>query len=166
MTPDQQSATKKSIVISLIYFAYASPLISLVLAPTIAVALLTTLNFGLGGHARFSELLAVYFYSTFPINLKSLITIFVLFAGMTSDQFMVQNPVGTNPGYYLSFDSPAWLTVLAAQIDIFSLWSLILLSIGSAIVSGLKRVNVAIAVAVWWALLTFIKVLFAALQSQ
>jgi hypothetical protein len=50
------------------------------------------------------------------------------------------------------------LTVLASSLDVLTIWVLILLTIGCAIVAKTKRSTAAMAVWGWWILITLVKV--------
>ena len=163
MTPEQAARLKKGMATSFRYFSYATPLLSLLAAAIVAALLLATVNFIFGGKATFKQMMAVYFYSTFPLNLKYLLAIIVLFAGINPDQFQIQNPIGSNLGYYLSPDTPAWLMALATELSVFALWGVILFSLGSAIVAHVKPSQGAKAVVGWWILLVLMTVAWAAM---
>jgi hypothetical protein len=78
----------------------------------------------------------------------SLLTVILLYAGVGIDNFDIQNPVGTNIGYFIQ-DHPA-LKAAGSFFDIFGLWSLALLVIGMAIISR-KSIGQSAAVVVgWW----------------
>jgi hypothetical protein len=108
---------------------------------------------------------AVFVYAGLPGVIKSLLSIIVMFAGLDAESFNLQNPVGTNLGYYLSPESPKWLISLGTSIDVFTLWTIAVLIIGCAIVAKIKRSSAAIAVIGWWLLFTIVSVGFAAFQG-
>lgn len=139
------------------YTAYATPVLSLLFAAITAGILLATVNFGFGGHAKFAQMFAVYFYATLPLVLSALLAVIALYAGLDADSFNLQNPVGTNIGYYLQADAPRWLVVLASSIDVFSIWTAVLLTLGCAAVAQIKKSSAAIAVFGWWILIILIK---------
>ena len=144
---------------------YGTPVLILIFTAIAAAVLLGTLNFGFGGKAKFSQLFALYLYSALPLLIKSVLTIIALFAGLGGDSFNIQNPVGTNLGYYLATDSPKWLLALASSLDIFTLWQIALLVIGCAILARISRGMAAVAVVGWWVLLVVLKVAGAAFSG-
>jgi len=162
---DQQATIRSSMLIGYKGFSYGFPLTVLLFWVIGAAVLLGTLNFGFGGHAKFGQLFALFVYAGLPGVFKSILTIVVLFAGMSPESFQLQNPVGTNLGYFLSVETPKWLMNLATSIDVLTLWTVVLLVIGSAIVAKVKRGTAAVAVVGWWVLLTLVGAGFAALQS-
>ncbi len=141
---------------------YGIPVIVLLIAAVSAAVLLGTLNFGFGGHAKFSQLFALYMYAALPLLIKTVLSIAALFAGLSGDSFFLSNPVGTNLGYYLASDSPKWLAALGTSLDIFVFWQLALLVIGCAILAKVSRGAAATAVVGWWLLIVVIKTAAAA----
>lgn len=165
MTPAQVAAQKKGMAVYFRYISDAAPVLSLLVAAVVAALLLATVNLIFGGQAKFKQMMAVYFYSTFPLNLKYLLAIIVLYAGINADQFQIQNPIGSNLGYYLSPDTPPWLMALATELSLFALWGLILFSLGCAIAARLKTSQGAKAVVGWWIVLVVITVAWAAIGN-
>jgi hypothetical protein len=104
-------------------------------------------------------------YGTLPLLLLSILTIVTLFAGMDKDAFNINNPVGTNIGFYLPAETPQWLLKLATSIDVVWLWALALVGIGLAIVARVKRSAGLAAVFGWWLLLLILKVGYAAIRG-
>ena len=58
---------------------------------------------------------------------------------MSPDSFTFQNPVATNPGYFLNPADNVFLYSVATGIDIFMIWTLVLTAIGFTCVSKVKR---------------------------
>jgi len=162
---DQQAKTRSAMLASYKIFSYAFPVFVLLFWAIAAGVMLGTLNFGFGGQAKYGQLFAVFAYAGLPGIFKSILAIIVLFAGMAPESFNLQNPVGTNLGYYLPAESPKWLISLASSIDVLTIWTVVLLIIGCAIVAKIKRGSAAIAVVGWWVLLTILSVAGAAFQS-
>jgi hypothetical protein len=164
LPPDQQ-ARQKAIAASFTkYIVWTSPVLGLLFAAVAAGGLLMTLNFGLGGRAKFGQIFAVWMYATLPWLIQGILGIIVLFAGLDADAFNLKNPVGTNLGYYLSSDSSQWLIAFGTSIDVLTIWALVLLAIGCAIVARTKLAATATAVVGWWVLITLAKVGIAAIS--
>lgn len=150
--PDQVARIRSSIEMQF-RFMYIAPVIVLIVGLIVAGLFMATANFGFGGRIRYGQMLAVWFYGTLPMLFISIITIITLYAGMQSDNFNIKNTVGTNVGYFLQGGgSPQWLVTLLSSVDVFAIWSAILLTIGISIVAGIKRSSAAIVVFGWWAL--------------
>lgn len=161
--PPAQQARQKAIGASFVkYIFWATPILGLLFAAIAAMVLLVTLNFGLGGNATFAQMFAVWMYATLPFAIQGILSIITLFAGLDPDSFNLKNPIGTNIGYFLPLDSPKWLIALGASIDVLTIWVLILLTIGCAIVARTKRSTAAMAIWGWWILITLVKVILAA----
>jgi Yip1 domain len=156
MTPDQ-AATAKTIgakVTAII--AYCFPVLILIFTAITVLLVWVTVNFGFAGTAKFGQVFAVYLYASLVFNLKYLLAIIALFAGVAPDSFLLNNPVGTNIGYYLSADLPHVLVAYAMHLDVFEIWSLILSVIGVAVVAKVSRGKAAAAVVGWWIVLVLI----------
>jgi membrane protein DedA with SNARE-associated domain len=74
----------------------------------------------------------------------------------------LNNPVASNPGYFMnSADSPFWYFI-ASQVDIFLLWTLVLTAIGFS-TTGKVKMGTSFAIVIgWWVVITLA---FAALLS-
>jgi hypothetical protein len=165
MPPDQRAGAMEFSKKITQGITYAIPILSLFFAAVCAVVLWGTINFLFGGHAGFQQVLAVWFYGTLPLIFVGILGIITMLAGMNPDSFNPQNPVGTNAGYYLSQETPKWISVLMTQFDIVYIWAMALVGIGLAIVAKVKRSSGLIAVFGWWVLITIIRMGIAAVQS-
>lgn len=165
-TPAQAAQIHASVESQFKYIVYFTPVIVILVGLLCAGILLGTVNFGFGGDAKFKQMLAVWFYGMMPLALISLLAIIAIFAGLGVDNFNMQNPVGTNVGYYLPSDTPKWISGFADSVDIFSIWCACLLTIGISIVAKVKRSAAAITVFGWWILYVLIfKVALASMGS-
>jgi hypothetical protein len=163
LPPDQQAKQKAAGAAFVKYIFWGTPILSLLFSAIVSAVLMGTLNFGLGGQAKFSRMFAVWMYATLPFLIQGMFGIITLFAGLDADSFNLKNPVGTNVGYYLPLDAPQWLVAFATSLDILTIWVLILLTIGCAIVGKTKRSTAAVAVWGWWFVITLVKVVTAAI---
>jgi hypothetical protein len=163
LPPDQQAKQKAIGAAFVKYIFWGTPILSLLFSAIASAVLMATLNFGLGGHATFTRMFAVWMYGTLPFLIQGILGIVTLFAGLDADSFNLKNPVGTNVGYYLSLDSSQWLVVFASSLDVLTIWVLILLTIGCAIVGRTKSSTAAVAVWGWWFVITLVKVVSAAI---
>ncbi len=165
LTPEQQ-ATQKAVASKFTgIITYCYPVIILLFTAIFALLIWVTVNFGFGGSAKFGHVFAVNMYANLVMNLKFLLAIVALFAGLAPDSFLLQNPVGTNIGYYLSTDAPKWLAALCQHIDLFEIWSVILTAIGVSIVAKVSRGKAAASVVGWWLIFILVGVGIAAAAS-
>jgi hypothetical protein len=163
MPADQQAKVRKFSVASTKVGVYVGPIVGLLIGVIAAAILLATLNFGFGARAKFGQLFAVWYYAGLPMVIKWLLAVVTIYAGSDPDAFNIKNPVGTNIGYYLPLDMPKWLISLGTSLDIFTIWTLILLTIACAIVGRISRGKAAAAIWGWWIIITLAGVGYAAI---
>lgn len=161
----QRAQTMHTIAASTRIISYAYPVVALIIALIAAGMLMVSFNFGLGATATFKQYLAVWFYAGLPYIIKYLIAAIAIFAGASAEQFDMSNPVGTNVGWYLSSDVPMWLRTLFSSVDIFTIWVVVLLVFGCAIVARVKRSSAAVIVVGWWLLIILGSTVVAAVQG-
>jgi hypothetical protein len=155
LPPDQRAAKMHTAATRIRIFTYGAAVPFLIVIAIEALVLWGCFNFGLGARTTFGQVFAVIMYAGLPKLFISLLTIVLLFAGVGLDNFDIQNPVGTNIGYFLQ-DSSAALKVAGSFFDVFSLWALALLVIGMATISR-KSIGQAAAIVVgWWVLLLLV----------
>ena len=164
--PADQVPTAKAIGIKFTsIIAYSYTVVVLIFTAINALLVWVTLNFGFGGKAKFGQVFAVSMYGSLVMNLKYLLAIVAIFAGLAPDSFILQNPVGTNIGYYLSTEAPKALNAFCIHMDLFEIWAIVLNVIGMAIVAKVSRGKAAVAVVGWWLLIVLISVGAAAAGS-
>jgi hypothetical protein len=161
-TPPDQQATAKAIAAKVTaIIAYCFPVLILIFTVVTVLLVWATVNFGFAGTAKFGQVFAVYMYAGLVFSIKYLLAIIALFAGVAPDSFLLNNPVGTNIGYYLGTDAPHVLVAYLTHLDVFEIWSVILSVIGVAIVAKVSRGKAAAAVVGWWLVLVLIGGAFA-----
>lgn len=146
-----QTATKITRII-----AYAFPVIQLVILLIITAVLFSTFKFAAGADVSFKVSLAIVMYASLPGLLRALLAILSLLAGASPDSFTFQNPVATNPGYFLNPADSPFLYSLASSLDIFLIWTLVLTAIGFTCVSKVKRGTALAIVFGWWLIFTLV----------
>ena len=145
---------------------YIAPVFLLVFGVICSGVLMLTANFGFGGRASFKQMLAVWFYGTLPLSIISIITIVLVYAGVGTESFNIRNAAGTNIGYFLQDGiSPRWLVTMLSSVDVFAIWTAMLLTLGVSIVAGIKRGAAAAVVFGWWFLYVLAQTGFAAMSS-
>lgn len=131
----------------------------------VAAVLLATLKFGLSAEVKFKTLFALVIYSSLPGILKAILAIVSLLAGVAGDAFTFQNPVATNPGYFVDPAANPVLYGFLSPFDVFAIWTMILAAIG---ITGISKVKTGTAFAVvfgWFAFVVLIGVGFTAAFS-
>jgi Yip1 domain len=145
------------------YIFYATPVLALLIGLIAAAVLMATVNFGFGGRAKFGQMMAVWFYATLPWSIQGILGIVTTWF-VDPDSFNLRNFVGTNIGYYLPPDLPKAIIALGTALDIFTIWALILLTIGCTIVGNIRKGQAATVVWGWWILMTILKIVGALFQ--
>jgi len=131
-----------------------------------ALGLWGTINFVFGGKATFGSIFTVWMYAGLPSIVKSLLGTIVIFAGVAPESFNIKNFAPTNIGAFLNpAETNKALYTLATSMDAVTIWTMVLLAIGTATVAGVKRGSGYIAVFGWWAIFTLIGVGFAAITG-
>lgn len=161
LPPDQRAHQMALVVTVTKVISYCIPLFVLVVLLFEALILWASFNFGLGAQTKFLQVFAVILFAGIPRYFVWILSIIFLFAGVGTDNFDMKNPVGTNLGYYLS-NSPHWMQTAGQFFDIFTLWTIALIVLGMAIISGKKIAQSATIVIGWWALVLIVSTAFAA----
>jgi hypothetical protein len=120
----------------------------------VAAVLLATIKFGVGAEVKFKALFALIIYASLPGLLKSVLAIVSILAGVSSDGFTFQNPVATNPGYFIDPTASPVLYSLLTKLDIFTIWTLVLTAIGITCISKVKSGTAYAVVFGWFIFLT------------
>jgi Yip1-like protein len=138
--------------------SYGFPLLLLGWYALVALVLLATLKFGASAEVKYKTLFALVIYSSLPGVLKVLLAVLSLVAGVSGDAFTFQNPVATNPGYFIDPASSPVLFSLLTSMDIFTIWTLVLGAIGITCISKVKTSTAFAIVFGWFAVLVLIGV--------
>lgn len=111
-------------------FGYVEGVIIPPIAAVIVAAVLM-LVFNLSGATKvdFKTSLGIVSYAWVPWLVHGVLSILILFLKDASTVDL-QNVVASNPGALLSDDAAKWLVSLLGSIDIFAIWTLVLLAIG------------------------------------
>jgi ABC-type multidrug transport system fused ATPase/permease subunit len=136
------------------FISYAFPALTLLIWLIITTALFVTFKFGAGADVSFKASFAIVIYAGLPLVLKSLLAMIAVVAGMSPDSFSFQNPIATNPGYFMNPTDGVFLYSVATGIDIFMIWTLVLTAIGFTCVSKVKSGASYAIVFGWWAVFT------------
>jgi len=131
----------------------------------VAAVLFATLKFAFSADVKFKTLFALVFYASVPGLLKSILAILSIVAGVSSDTFTFQNPVATNPGYFIDRAANPVLAALLTPFDVFTLWVLALTAIGITCISKVKSGAAFAVVFGWFLVIVLVGVGFAAAFS-
>ncbi|HVO81478.1 MAG TPA: YIP1 family protein [Terriglobales bacterium] len=154
LTPEQREQQMEQGAKVTKIIAYAFPALQLVILVIIAAVLFGTFKLAAGADVKFKAALAIVMYASLPGLLKVVLAVVSLLAGASTDSFTFQNPVATNPGYFLNPADSPFLYSLASSLDIFLIWTLVLTAIGFTCVSKVKRGTAMAIVFGWWVFFT------------
>jgi hypothetical protein len=115
--------------------AVLGPVIFVVVVAALGLAIINGI---LGAKVDFKTSLSVAAYSTLIGAISSLMTVAVILFG-DIERFNPNNPSPTNLGFFLNpLETSKPVMALASSVDIFSVWTLVLLGIGYSEATGRK----------------------------
>ena len=155
LSPQQRAMQMSIATVFTKDLSYAGGVFFLLVAALVALIMWASLNFGLGARTTFAQNFAVFMYAYLPHLFLGLLNIIFVYAGVNTENFDINNPVGTNIGYYMT-GSAQWVKTALSYIDVFGLWSLALLVIGSAIIARKSKGQVAMVVVGWWVIMILV----------
>lgn len=120
------------------YFGYATPVTVLISWVIVAAILMAVFNFGFGAEIPFKQSMATWGYATLPLLLVAILGTLSLYATSTPESFNLNNPIASNPAYFLDPKNSKLLYWLGSCLDAFGIWVIVLLGIGYSTVSNNK----------------------------
>ena len=149
---DQQAQQLRIAATITKYIGYGFPVILLISFAIIAGVLMAVFNLGAGAQVRFGTALAIVAYGSLPGIIHVTLSMVTLFAGVDREGFNLQNPVASNPAYFLTPIGNKFLYGVASALDVFVIWSIVLMGIGFACNSKVKRSTAIVLVAALYVL--------------
>ena len=126
--PDQQQKNLERQRRSVLYYSWIN---FLIIGAVAAALFMVAFNFGLEAGVPYKNALTIYFYAMLPKILWALLAIVVLYKGVDPGGFNMENPVNTNiAAFFDRWSMNRFLYTMLSFIDIFTIWSVILLAIG------------------------------------
>jgi hypothetical protein len=118
---------------------YLGAFIGVPIYDVVAAAILLGIAGGLmGGGMRFKQVFAVVSYSGLPGVLSAILTIIVIFL-KNPDDFNMQNPLAFNAGAFMDPNSGSkFVYSLASSLDLFVIWTILLMATGLKAAAGKK----------------------------
>lgn len=151
LPPDQQAQRIQVSSKVVAFLSYGSPLMILFYLLVETVVLWASFKVGVGGQTSFKTAYAISMYGALPGILGAILGTVALFAGVTPEGFDINNPVGTNLGYYLDPDATGkFIRAMASAFDLTSIWSVLLVGIGYSCTDKVKRSTAIMIVAGWY----------------
>jgi hypothetical protein len=92
----------------------------------------------MGGGMRFKQVFAVVSYSGLPGIVSAILTVLVIFL-KNPDDFNMQNPLAFNVGAFMDPNTASkFMYSLASSLDLFVLWTILLIATGLKAAAGKK----------------------------
>jgi len=146
------------------FFSYFSPFVILFYALLATLALWLTFKLAFEAETSFGQAYAITMFSWLPGVIGGILGTISLFAGVNPEGFDIRNPVGTNLAYYLDPETTGkFVCAMASSLDVLSIWTIVLIGIGYACTSKVKRSTAIITVAVWFLVFKLVSSALAAL---
>jgi hypothetical protein len=132
------------------YVSYGSPVIALIIFLLIATVMWLTFKLAANATVPFKVAMATIVYGSLPGIVGGALGAISLFAGVNPEGFDPNNPVATNPAYFMDFAGSKFVRGMASSLDVISIWSIVLIGIGFACNSKVKRSTAIVIVAAWF----------------
>ncbi len=145
------------------FISYGIPVMILFYLAVVALVLWATFKFATGSDISFKRAYAIIFYAGLPGIIGSILGAISMFSGVDPEGFNVNNPVATNPAYFMDRAANKFLYVMASGLDVLVIWSIVLMGIGFSINGKVKRSTAIMIVAGWY---LFWKLAMAALAAR
>jgi len=144
---------------------YTSPVIAIGFWALIAGALLLTFRL-FGGEGRYKQEFSVTLYAWIPLIINSVIATIVAMTRSTIDPEQMATMVASNGAVLVDLHAHPVAFAFLSAIDLFTIWTIVLLIIGFAHVARTSRARAATVVLSWWGVMLFFKVGSAALGAM
>jgi len=118
-----------------------------------------------GGEGTFKQAFSTVLYSWIPLTINGVVTGIVAVARGEIDPTTMQTLVKSNPAFLVDMKEQPILFAALTSLDIFTIWTIILLVIGFATLSRLSRAKSAVIIVSLWLLTVVVKLGFAAMGA-
>jgi hypothetical protein len=150
LSPDDQAKQLRFSDTLVRYLSYGLPVTILLFLAITTVVLWATFNFGAGTDVSFKTAYAIIFYASLPGIITSILGTVSMFAGVSPEGFNVNDPVATNPAYFMDRMGNKFLYGMASGLDVIVIWTIVLMGIGFSCTSKVKRSTAITIVAAWY----------------
>ena len=105
----------------------------------VAGALLFSYRFLLDADVKYRQALNITAYSWLPPAVAGNLMFFAVLYLKPPDEFDAESASGLSIGSFLSRDTAAWLRSLANSVDLFTIWTIVLIAMGFSAVCGKRK---------------------------
>jgi hypothetical protein len=144
---------------------YFSPVLQLIAFAIIAGILLIAFRM-FGGEGDYKQAFSVTLYSWMPMVIKGILSVIVILSRKTITLNDLANPLRSNLAFLVNMKQQPLLFSLFGSLDIFTIWTMILMIIGFAALSRFSKVKSAAIIVSLWLLVVFVKLGFAAIGAN
>jgi Yip1 domain len=142
LSPEQQEQQLRVRASFTKYAFYITPVFSIVFGLISAAILMAIFTFGFGAEVPFSRAMAVVFYSFLPRAVYTLLLVVsLIFASDPNSIDLLGNPMPTNVGFFMDPQGNKFLYSLMSNLDVFALWTVVLLGLGFATASSNRKLK-------------------------
>jgi predicted outer membrane lipoprotein len=147
LTPEQQEQQLRIRATSTKVVFYSSPIFSLIGGLIFAAVLMAVFNFGFAAEVPFSRALAIVFYAFLPrAAYYLLLCVSLLVSSDPNSIDIAVNPMPTNLGFFMDPQGNKFLYSLISNLDLFALWTVVLMGLGFAAASGSRKLKTGTAI--------------------
>ncbi len=158
-----ESALRITAIVSKV-IAYGSPLFSVIVLLIVAGLLLLAFRL-MGGEGTFKQAFSVTLYSWMPLTILNIIVVVIVASRTGITALYLPTLVMSNPAFLVTMKEHPLLFALLGSIDIFTIWTLALFSIGFSYVAGFSKSKSATIVIIVWIIWTCIKLIGPAIRA-
>jgi hypothetical protein len=119
----------------------------------------------MAGEGDFRQAFSVTVYAWYPRLIKGIFGTVVILTRKSLSIVDLQNPLMSNLGFLFDPRTKPLQFALASSVDLFTIWSVVLLVIGFAAVSRLSRGRSAGIVVGWWIVVNLLSLIGPAIQA-
>jgi hypothetical protein len=118
-----------------------------------------------GGEATYQQAFSVVLYGFMPVVIRQLVKIPIVLSKHNINPRDAETIVRSGPAFLVNFKDHPMLFALLSRLDLFAIWTLILIVIGLAVAARISKAKSAGVVIVVWTIATLMTVGFAAIGA-
>jgi hypothetical protein len=144
--------------------AFGSPIISVIMLVILAAIFFAAFKI-FGGEGDFLQALSITIYAWLPNIIRAIVTVTAIMFKKTLTVYALQNPVASNLGYFINPKVHPIAAAFLSSIDLFTIWTMVLLIIGFSIMSRFSRAKSAAIILSLWCIKLLFSVAAGAMQA-
>jgi hypothetical protein len=164
ISPDQVDRSVRMVSAFSKVAAYCAPIFSIIFLLIIAAVLLMAFRL-FGGENNFKQSFSVSVYAWMPGLVKGIISLVVILARESVSAQDLAIIVRSNLGFLVDMKTNPMAFAVLTSLDVFTIWILILYTIGFTYASRLSKAKSAAIVVALWAVTVLFKLVPAAIKS-